>query len=67
MPEVILNEKFYTIPEVADVLSITELTVKNYVQAGRLKATQVGRRYLITEESVKACLTDGTLKKNGGN
>lgn len=63
MPETILGDKFYTVPDVAELLSCSELTVKNYTKAGRLKATKSGRRYLISEEAIRHLITDQTNRK----
>ena len=65
MPETILGNKFYTVPEVSKLLSCSVMTVKNYIKAGRLEATKVGRRYLMPEQAVKTLLTDQTKKKWG--
>ena len=49
--------KFYTIPEVAEVLNVTPQTVRAYTKKGRLKSQRIGRPILITENNLKEFLT----------
>ena len=42
-----LYEEPWVIKDVARYLSVTETTVRRYIKAGRLKASQPGRKYLI--------------------
>lgn len=39
--------KFYTIEEIADLLKVSYLTVFRWIQAGKLPAYKVGKRYRI--------------------
>jgi putative molybdopterin biosynthesis protein len=45
--EEITAEKFYTIDEIALLLKVSYLTVFRWVQAGKLPAYKVGKRYRI--------------------
>ncbi len=47
---------FYTVQEVAIMLSITPQTVRSYIKEGRLKGKRIGRPILITQESLSAFL-----------
>jgi len=44
--------KLYTVPEVAELLSLNPQTVKQFIREGRIKAKKVGRRYLILGEAI---------------
>jgi excisionase family DNA binding protein len=44
--------KFYTVEEVADILRVSTATVRNLIASGELAATQVGRQYRISQESL---------------
>ena len=35
-------EKFYTVKEVADLLRVSESSIRNYVQRGIIKAIRIG-------------------------
>lgn len=52
--------KVYTITEVADILKVTKRTIYNYIEAGQLKATKVGREWRIRHEDIQAFLSKGT-------
>jgi len=43
---------FYTIQEVAEILSLSEQTIRKLVHEGRLKAIRLGRTYRIPYESL---------------
>jgi excisionase family DNA binding protein len=43
---------FYTIPEVAQKLGVNILTVRRWIDSGRLTASRIGRPYLISERSL---------------
>lgn len=48
-----LYEKPWTIKDAARLLSVTEITVRRYIKAGKLKASQPGRKYLIDYRDLK--------------
>lgn len=56
MATVIEGIKFYTIPEVAQVLRVTPQTVRAWIKQGKLKAQRIGRPILITENNLKEFL-----------
>lgn len=43
------NEKLMTVSHVAEILSVSDRTVRNWVQSGALKAYRFGREYKITQ------------------
>lgn len=50
----------YTTQEVADILSVTQRTVYNYIASGQLKAAKIGRHWRVTEEQFQNFLDSGT-------
>jgi len=48
--------KFYTIPEIAEILNVTPQTVRAYIKQGKLKGQRIGRPILITENNLKEFL-----------
>ena len=46
--------KVYTVQEVADIMSVTRITVYSWIKAGKLKAKKIGKYYRITEENLRA-------------
>jgi excisionase family DNA binding protein len=47
---------FYTVQEVALMLSITPQTVRSYIKEGKLQGKRIGRPILSTQESLNAFL-----------
>lgn len=45
--------KVYTVPQVAELFSVSQPTVIAMIRDGRLDGEKVGNRYKITEESIK--------------
>ena len=56
MAKIIEGIKFYTVPEVAEVLQVTPQTVRAYIKQGRLKSQRIGRPILITENNLREFL-----------
>lgn len=45
--------KFYTTRQVAELLGLTQLTVYNWIDAGKLKAYKVNQRWMIEQKDVE--------------
>lgn len=52
--------KVYTIEEIAKLLHTTRRTLYTYLKAGKLKAVRMGRKWIVSEENLKAFLANGT-------
>ena len=52
----IVGMTVYTAKETAELLHVTERTIRNYIKRGTLKAQKVGGDWAITEENIKAFL-----------
>lgn len=50
----------YTTQEVADILSVTQRTIYNYIASGQLKAAKIGKYWRVTEEQLQNFLDSGT-------
>ena len=46
-------EKLYTVTDIAEVLSVSERTVRNFIQNGDLTAYRFGREYKVKETDLK--------------
>ena len=53
----------YTVREVSRLLSVNEDTVRRMIKDGRLDGEIVKARYLITEESIKRLVKEGSKNK----
>jgi len=56
MATIIENIKFYTIPEISEVLEVTPQTIRAYIKKGKIKSKRVGRSILITENNLREFL-----------
>lgn len=45
--------KVYTVNEAANILNVTGQTVRVYVKSGKLKGSNIGGVFLVTDEAVR--------------
>lgn len=50
-------EQVLTVKEAAEYLKLHEVVVRNYIRSGKIRASTIGRKYLITETAIKEFLT----------
>ena len=50
------GERFYTIPEVARTLRVSDQSVRRWIKAGKLRATKPGKEYRIGHTNLEAFL-----------
>ena len=55
----ILGITVYSIKEIAEMLSVTTVTVHNYVKSGKLDARKIGGAWYVSEETIKAFVSGG--------
>ncbi|MEU6842102.1 helix-turn-helix domain-containing protein [Streptomyces sp. NPDC046716] len=48
-----MQQQYYSLDQVAELLGLHVRTVRGYVRDGRLKAAQVGRRYRVTRADLE--------------
>lgn len=59
-PAKIINGiRFFVVEDLVKILGLTELTVRKYLQEGRIKSVKVGRRFYIAEKNLIAFLGGG--------
>jgi len=51
-----MNNKYYTIDELALMLKVTYLTVYRWIRAGKLKAVKAGKQYRISQDMLNKFL-----------
>ena len=51
--EKILNDDYYTIYEVADLLKVHHTTIRRAIKEKRLKAFKIGTKWLIKADDIK--------------
>lgn len=57
-----VNEKFYTVQEVADLLQIHWQSVLNYIKNDKLKALKLGKGYRISQEALDEFISNHSTK-----
>ena len=48
-----VDDKYYSIEEVAKILSVAYLTVYRWIQSGKLESKKAGKQYRIEENDLK--------------
>jgi excisionase family DNA binding protein len=56
-------ERVYTVEEAAAQFHVGHETIRRWMKTGKLKATKMGRRWLIPESSMHAVLKGSTKEK----
>ena len=55
-----VENKYYTVQEVADTLRIHWQSVLNYIKSGKLQAIKLGKGYRISESALDKFIADRT-------
>ena len=51
-----VNEKLYTVKEVAKIFSVTELTVRRWIIDKKINSFKVGKKRYVTENEIQRLL-----------
>lgn len=51
-----MEEKIYVLEELEDKLKTSVRAIREFIKAGQLKASKVGKRYIVTETSLQEFL-----------
>jgi excisionase family DNA binding protein len=62
MPVQVAGLKLYNLDELSKILKVNKVTLRGYIDQGRLKAVKIGRSYRVTEEDLREFL----LKRGRG-
>ena len=54
--------KLYDLDEVVELLGLNIQTIRIYIKEGKLKASKVGRKYVVTEDAIKEFLKANEVK-----
>lgn len=58
-----MAETYYTVQEVAEKFKVSDRTVRNWIEEGKLEAFKFGREYRIPETSIQALLQASVVGK----
>ena len=53
-----LEERLFSVAEVAERLGMSKYTISDWIKAGRLKATRIGRFWRIRESDLEAFIVN---------
>jgi predicted site-specific integrase-resolvase len=53
MPATIQNVTLYSVPELASMLNVTTVSIRNYIKQGYLKGQKMTGRWFVAEDDVK--------------
>ena len=61
-----MMEKLYTIQEVADLLQVHQMTVRNWINDGKIKSLRISERNIrISKAELDRFVNDRGVKKDG--
>ena len=56
------NEIYYTVKDLVNILSLTELTIRDYLRSGKLKGHKPGMFWYVSEKNLRLFL-EGNKKR----
>lgn len=57
-----IEEKMYTVSDIARITKLTERTIRNYLASGTLKGHRVGGQWRFTKEDINALFLDSKFE-----
>jgi len=58
----VAGEVYYSVKDLVNLLSLTDLTIRNYLRRKKLKGQKVGKFWYVSKENLKTFL-EGNKKK----
>jgi excisionase family DNA binding protein len=62
MPIKVGKKKLYSVEDLAKMLPITPLTIREYFKKGKIKGHKIGKNWYVTEENLETFLEGGETK-----
>jgi excisionase family DNA binding protein len=63
MPIQVEDITIYSVKEISDILGITQVTIREYIRQGKLRAKKIAGEWRITGESLRDFLSDDRMEK----
>lgn len=61
-----MEEKFYTIEQVANILEMHHKTIRKFIKDGKLKANKVGKQWRVSQEDLNSFMDVKSKNKDNG-
>jgi excisionase family DNA binding protein len=61
-----MDDKYYTIQEIADILKVNYMTVYRWIRAGKMEAYQLQKQYRIRENDFQKFMEASKTNNRGG-
>ena len=58
MPTQLGDIKLYSLKEISETLKVTEVTLRSYLNSGRLRGQKMGTRWFVTENNLREYFKD---------
>ena len=58
------EEVYYTVKDLVNLLSLTELTIRNYLREGKLRGYKGGKFWYVSKQNLKLFLEGNKIKGN---
>ena len=65
MESIMVDKKYYTVQEVADLLKLHWQSVLTYIKNGELEAVKLGKGYRISQQALDTFIAKRTTKTKG--
>ena len=62
-----MEEKFYTIDQIADILGMHHKTIRKFITEGKLRANKVGKQWRISGHDLSLFMEDNNVKIKSNN
>lgn len=60
-----MNDQFYSLQEVADMLKVRYLTIFRWARSGKLAAYKFGKQYRVSAETLQEFINASKVKGSG--
>ena len=60
-----MEEKFYTIDQIAEILGMHHKTIRKFITEGKLRANKVGKQWRISGHDLSLFMEDNNVNING--
>jgi excisionase family DNA binding protein len=59
--------EIYDVPELAEMLRVSEKTIRAYLKEGQIHGRKIGKRWLVSEDALKAFMMQSDSKVNASS